>query len=115
MTRSNGSPAATRASAHARTGERGQIEFDQLQAASVGRLGAHRFGGPARLVQIPRRAADPGPVRRQRSGGFHAQPGRNAGDQNPLAAQVNAFEHLVGGRCCAKGSSHGFLHHWGCS
>ena len=114
MTRSNGSPAGNQGvGAGADAGQRRQIEFHQLQPATVGRLGANLLGRRLRLIQIPCRADDLGAVGGQGAGGLHTKPCRYAGHQNALAAQVHAFKHFVRRGRGSKFSSHSFLRCWG--
>ena len=88
------------ASPHAR--KRSKIELDQLQAAAIRSVGAHRRGRRFRLGQIARRADHLGAVRRERAGRLDAKAGRHPGHQHALAAQAYAVQHFVGGGCGSK-------------
>ena len=93
-----------RVGAGAHAGQRGQVELDQLQAAAVlgGRLRAPSVAALA--LSVARRADHLGAVRGQRPGRLHAEPGRDAGHQDALAAEIHALEHFVRRRCRAKWS-----------
>jgi hypothetical protein len=48
-------------------------------------------------------------MRREHARCFHAEPGRNAGHQHALAAQIHAFQHFIGGRSGTKYLAHRVL------
>jgi hypothetical protein len=86
-----------RLSARPDTGERRQVEFDEFQAAPVRGVGENLLCRPLGLRQIACSTDHLGPMCRESASGFHAQPGRNAGDQDTLAAQIDARKDLVSG------------------
>jgi AcrR family transcriptional regulator len=109
MTRSNGLPSATRASAQARTLASEARSSSTSSSPPPFAACARTCSVAGGLVQVARGADHLGAVRGQGARGLDAKPGRDAGDQDALAAQVDAFEHLVGRGCGSKWSSHGFL------
>ena len=103
MTRSNGSPSATSASAQARTLASDARSSSTSSSPPPFAASARTcLGRRSRLVEIARRADDLRAVRGQRAGRLDAESGRHAGHQNALAGQVHALEHFVGRRCRAK-------------
>ena len=99
-----------RVGAGAHAGERGEVELDQLDAAAIGGIGAHHGGRGLGLGEIAGGADHLGAVGGQRAGRLDAEPGGDAGHQHALAAQVDAREHLVGGRVRTKRLGQAGLH-----
>ena len=98
ITTSNGSSVRDqRVGAGAHACERGEIELDQLEAAAVRRLGADLRRRALRLGEVARGADHLRAVRGERARRLDAQPGRDAGHQHALAAEIDACEHVVGG------------------
>ncbi len=62
------------------------------------RLIAHHGSRRLGLGEIPRRADDLRPVRNKGAGRLDAKPRRDAGDEHALFVEIDAREHLVGGR-----------------
>ena len=103
ITRSNGLPAATRASAQARTlASDARSSSTSSSPPPFAASARTTLGGLARLVQVPRRADHLRAVRRQHPRGLDAQTGRDARDQDALARKVDALQHLVGGGLGSK-------------
>ena len=86
--------------------ERRQVELDQLKAAAVRSVGAHRRGRLARLCKIARGADHLSAMRYERARRLDAEAGRHARHQHTLAGQAYALEHLVGGGFRAEGFRH---------
>jgi hypothetical protein len=75
--------------------EIGQIERDQLEAATIGRASSHFRSRSFRLPEIPRRSCDLCAVRRQSPRGLDSETRGHAGNQNPFALKIDSFQNLV--------------------
>ena len=95
------------ASAHAF--QRRQVELDELKAAAVGGVGAHRSGRRLGLGQIARSAHHFGAVSGERARRLDAKACRHARHQRAFSTKVHALERLVCGGCRAKGFRHDCL------
>src|SRR6185369_5650565 len=78
---------------------RQRCELDRLDAhAGVAGAVTDRIGDSLALGDVARGEDHFGTVRRERPGRLLADAARAPGDEHPLAAEVDALEHLVGGR-----------------
>src|SRR6185437_6169569 len=89
--------------------QRGEVEFDQFDAAAIGGLIPYDFRCAPRLVEIAGRADHLCAMRGEGAGGFHTEASRNAGDKDALAGQVDALQYFVGGGVGVKCLAHNSL------
>lgn len=89
------------------TGERREVELDELEAATVRRgIFADFHRGAFGFLQVAGGADDMRSVGDEGAGGFYAQTGRDAGDQDAFAFEIYAGEDIF----CGRGSAEGLCH-----
>jgi hypothetical protein len=83
-------------------GKRGKVHLHQLYIRNLA-------GGGMALIQIAHGADDRRAMGGKSAGGFNAKTGGNAGDQNALACEIDAGQHLIRRGRRAELLSHGGL------
>ena len=89
--------------------EVGEVEPDQLQASAVRRLLPHHGGGRTAFVEIADGADDLRATSGKRPRRLDPEARRRAGDQHPLAAEVDPRQHVIGGGLSSERPFHSAL------